>query len=75
MFYRQEYPALGDNTSLRKRLSDKLKEFIKIFGGYEAYHFSTFTNFGKWLHRPVDASALGIFRMLYGTFYSYSFNI
>ncbi|KAI9588461.1 vitamin K-dependent gamma-carboxylase [Glossina fuscipes] len=66
MFYRQEYPALRDSTNLRKRISDKLKEFITIFGGYEAYHFSTFTNFGKWLHRPVDASALGIFRILYG---------
>uniref|UniRef100_A0A1A9W7G3 HTTM-like domain-containing protein n=1 Tax=Glossina brevipalpis TaxID=37001 RepID=A0A1A9W7G3_9MUSC len=67
MFARQVYHAPSENLiSLRKHMCDKLKEFITIFGGHESYNFSTFPNFTKWLHRPVDASALAIFRMLYG---------
>lgn len=32
----------------------------------DVQHFTSYNHFTKWLHRPVDASALGVFRMMYG---------
>ncbi|XP_002069156.2 vitamin K-dependent gamma-carboxylase [Drosophila willistoni] len=40
--------------------------FFRLCSGYELSNFSNLDNFTNWLQRPVDGSALGVFRMLYG---------
>lgn len=46
--------------------SCKLGNIFHSCTGYKLDNFTSYTNFTNWLHRPVDASALGVFRMLYG---------
>lgn len=43
-------------------------EAFKVCTDYDVKHFTSLSSFTKWLHRPVDASALGVFRMLYGKY-------
>uniref|UniRef100_A0A0A1WX33 Vitamin K-dependent gamma-carboxylase n=1 Tax=Zeugodacus cucurbitae TaxID=28588 RepID=A0A0A1WX33_ZEUCU len=47
-------------------LEDTHHFFFHLFTGYKIDHFNSYTNFTNWMHRPVDAAALGVFRMLYG---------
>nr|XP_014092739.1 vitamin K-dependent gamma-carboxylase [Bactrocera oleae] len=44
----------------------KFRDTCHSCAGYKLATFTIYTNFTNWLHRPVDASALGVFRMLYG---------
>ncbi|XP_039963538.1 vitamin K-dependent gamma-carboxylase [Bactrocera tryoni] len=44
----------------------KLRDIFHSCTGYKLDNFTSYTSFTNWLHRPVDASALGVFRMLYG---------
>ncbi|XP_054732657.1 vitamin K-dependent gamma-carboxylase [Anastrepha obliqua] len=44
----------------------KFHDIFTTCTGYESNTFTSYANFTNWLHRPVDASALGVFRMLYG---------
>ncbi|XP_075163676.1 gamma-glutamyl carboxylase [Haematobia irritans] len=53
--------------------TDKLESSNKSIGNLFQFvtdsktdHFKSYDNFTRWLHRPVDAATLGIFRMLYG---------
>ncbi|XP_037813377.1 vitamin K-dependent gamma-carboxylase [Lucilia sericata] len=41
-------------------------QLFKTCTDYDVEHFTSYNNFTKWLHRPADAAALGVFRMLYG---------
>lgn len=48
--------------------STRFSNVFKICTDYDLDNFTSFNSFTKWLHRPVDASALGVFRMLYGKY-------
>lgn len=68
----EKNPQCDGNVEAKKRdtlnLEGKCKfrDICHSCTGYKLATFTTYTNFTNWLHRPVDASALGIFRMLYG---------
>uniref|UniRef100_T1GL29 Vitamin K-dependent gamma-carboxylase n=1 Tax=Megaselia scalaris TaxID=36166 RepID=T1GL29_MEGSC len=42
------------------------KKVVESFTGHNWNHFHSLDNFILWLHRAVDASALGIFRFFFG---------
>lgn len=41
-------------------------QFFKLCFGHEPQNFDSLQSFTRWLQRPVDGAALGVFRMLYG---------
>ncbi|EDW68978.1 vitamin K-dependent gamma-carboxylase [Drosophila virilis] len=41
-------------------------QFFKLCFGHELQNFASLQSFTRWLQRPVDGAALGVFRMLYG---------
>ncbi|KAH8338328.1 hypothetical protein KR067_013702 [Drosophila pandora] len=43
-----------------------INSFFRNGLGHDLGNFKSVTNFSRWLERPVDGAALGIFRMLYG---------
>uniref|UniRef100_W8CAL1 Vitamin K-dependent gamma-carboxylase n=1 Tax=Ceratitis capitata TaxID=7213 RepID=W8CAL1_CERCA len=54
-------------TSIRHtQTKHKFHDIFYTCTGYKVDTFTNYTHFTNWLHRPVDASALGVFRMLYG---------
>ncbi|KAI8039139.1 vitamin K-dependent gamma-carboxylase [Drosophila gunungcola] len=55
-------PTEDDST----KNSSLLSYFFRDCLGHELSNFSSFSHFTSWLQRPVDGSALGIFRLLYG---------
>lgn len=64
-----------------QKISDKYtqltKSFQKCFEAYTGHDpkcISSFDNFIKFMHKPTDAAALGIGRMLFGKFLSLTFN-
>ncbi|XP_017469542.1 PREDICTED: vitamin K-dependent gamma-carboxylase [Rhagoletis zephyria] len=69
----QKNKATDDgNANLNKKTAAtckgkcKFHEAFTFFTGYEIDNFTSYASFTNWLHRPVDASAIGVFRMLYG---------
>lgn len=56
-------------TDKNEKNNEKTNAFAKVFQictNTDPHHFSSYDNLTKWLHRPVDASSLGVFRLLYG---------
>lgn len=55
--------------TLEKKSENTSNTFEKIFKfltDNELQTVTTYDSFTKWLHRPVDGAALGVFRMGYG---------
>ncbi|XP_065361786.1 vitamin K-dependent gamma-carboxylase [Calliphora vicina] len=53
-------------TNIKPQKSTTFANVFKLCTDYDLQDFTSYNNWTKWLHRPVDASALGVFRMLYG---------
>lgn len=51
-----------------KQIKYKFPKYYEEFTGYNIENISTFDNFVKWMHTPIDAAALGIFRLLFGKY-------
>lgn len=49
-----------------KNIKEKIENYFKKFTGHDILCISSFNEFSKFLHVPVDSSALGIGRMLFG---------
>ncbi|KAH8378664.1 hypothetical protein KR009_000540 [Drosophila setifemur] len=49
-----------------KKDTSLLAHFFRDCLGHDLGNFDSISNFTKWLQRPVDGAALGIFRLLYG---------
>ncbi|XP_017863468.1 PREDICTED: vitamin K-dependent gamma-carboxylase [Drosophila arizonae] len=54
------------NAKLSANKSSSTAQFFKLCFGHDLHNFDNLQTFTKWLHRPVDGAALGVFRMLYG---------
>ncbi|EDV40272.2 uncharacterized protein Dana_GF24021 [Drosophila ananassae] len=55
-----------DHISDSKKDCTLINSFFRHGLGHDLENFKSVTNFSRWLERPVDGAALGIFRMLYG---------
>lgn len=55
-----------DQISDSKKDSTLINRFFRDGLGHDLENFKSLSNFTRWLERPVDGAALGIFRMLYG---------
>ncbi|XP_017100434.2 vitamin K-dependent gamma-carboxylase [Drosophila bipectinata] len=55
-----------DEISGSKKDCRLLNGFFRDGLGHDLDNFKSVTNFTRWLERPVDGAALGVFRMLYG---------
>lgn len=49
-----------------KNIKEKSENYFKKFTGHDIICISSFHEFNNFLHAPVDGSALGIGRMLFG---------
>ncbi|XP_059218437.1 vitamin K-dependent gamma-carboxylase [Stomoxys calcitrans] len=57
------------NNEVRQQQQESKTQIQKLFytlTDNELENLTTYDNFTQWLHRPVDAATLGVFRMLYG---------
>ncbi|TDG52904.1 hypothetical protein AWZ03_000447 [Drosophila navojoa] len=54
------------NPKLSANESSSIAQFFKLCFGHDLHNFDNLQTFTRWLHRPVDGAALGVFRMLYG---------
>lgn len=54
------------NNENWKNIKKKSEEYFKKFTGHDIQCISSFDEFCKFLHTSVDASALGVGRMLFG---------
>lgn len=60
-------PKLIENNNKNwKNIKKKSEKYFKKFTGHDMECISSFHQFSEFLHKPVDASALGIGRMLFG---------
>lgn len=60
-------PKIIKNTNENwKNIKKKSEKYFKNFTGHDIQCISSFDEFTQFLHKPVDASALGIGRMLFG---------
>lgn len=62
----REAPAVTTQSAIRSKPPNTFAKIFKLSTDHDLEHFTNYDKFTKWLHRPVDASALGLFRIFYG---------
>lgn len=53
-------------SNIKPENTTTFANIFKYCTDYDLENFTNYRSFTQWLHRPADASALGVFRMLYG---------
>ncbi|KAM7355077.1 gamma-glutamyl carboxylase isoform 2-T2 [Cochliomyia hominivorax] len=62
----KETTVKTQKSYIKPENSSAIANVFKYCTDYDLENFTCYNNFTKWLHRPADASALGVFRMFYG---------